>query len=160
MNGLIDKQEAIKALGERPLLWTGGDYELGRANQYDADLAALQSTPTVQPSEADLSAHGLAQEIVDILHDKHNVAMTDLIVIDKQAVINAVIKECNSEGAYGYMDAKSIIDLLKRMSETIVRCKDCALWNDGKCDTWSALGVTILTAETGYCNFGDRRDNG
>ena len=44
--------------------------------------------------------------------------------------------------------------------EEIVRCADCALWNDGKCDVWSALGVTILTAETGYCNFGERRDDG
>lgn len=86
--------------------------------------------------------------------------MADLIIINKQEVIDAVIKECNEDGAYGYMDATSIIDLLNRLSESIIRCKDCALWNDGKCDTWSALGITILTAETGYCNFGDRRDDG
>lgn len=137
MNDLINRQEAIKALGERPPLWTGGDYELGRADQYDADLEALKSVSTVQPSEA-----------------------ADLIIINKQEVIDAVIKECNADGAYGYMDAKSIIDLLNRLSESIIRCKYCALWDNGKCNTWSALGVTIMTAETGYCNFGDRRDDG
>ena len=42
----------------------------------------------------------------------------------------------------------------------VVRCKDCSLWSNGKCDVWSNLGVTILTAETGYCNFGERRDDG
>ena len=34
------------------------------------------------------------------------------VVIYKQTAIDAVLKESNADGAYGYMDAKSIVDLL------------------------------------------------
>ena len=43
MRELIDKQQAIDALGERPMVWTEDDYELGQANQYDADKAAIEN---------------------------------------------------------------------------------------------------------------------
>ena len=44
----ISRQAAIDALGERPHLWTGGDYELGCANQYDLDKLAIETVPSVQ----------------------------------------------------------------------------------------------------------------
>lgn len=63
--------------------------------------------------------------------------------------------------AWSGYDAEGVVrQWVSDAPEAIVRCRDCGLWNDGKCDTWSALGVTILTAETGYCNFGERRDDG
>ena len=52
--------------------------------------------------------------------------MSDLI--DRQAAIGAVEKESRVDGAYGYMDTKSIVDLLNDLPATqpeIVRCKDC-----------------------------------
>lgn len=48
MDDLIYRQAAIDALGERPMIWTGGDYELGLANQYDADVLALETVPAAQ----------------------------------------------------------------------------------------------------------------
>ena len=36
--------------------------------------------------------------------------MKDLI--ERQAAIDAALKESNADGAYGYMDTKSIVDLL------------------------------------------------
>lgn len=74
-------------------------------------------------------------------------------LMDEEELEKALRYDRNQYAA-GFIDGRAARDA------EIVRCKDCALWNDGKCDTWSALGVTVLTAETGYCNFGERRDDG
>ena len=50
----IERQAAIDALGERPMVWAESDYELGARNQYDADVLALETVPPAQP---DLSAY-------------------------------------------------------------------------------------------------------
>lgn len=47
MSKLIDKEEAIEALGARPISWTDSDYEIGRQNQYDEDMAAIVSVPSI-----------------------------------------------------------------------------------------------------------------
>ena len=47
----ISRQAAIEALGERPLLWTGGDYELGCVNQYDLDKLAIETVSSAQPED-------------------------------------------------------------------------------------------------------------
>ena len=49
MSDLIDRREAIDALGERPMVWVGSDYGLGARNQYDADVLALETIPSAQP---------------------------------------------------------------------------------------------------------------
>ena len=48
---LISRQAAIEALGERPMVWVGSDYELGARNQYDADVLALETVPSAQPEQ-------------------------------------------------------------------------------------------------------------
>lgn len=48
MRDLIERQAAIDALGERPLTWIGGDYELGSVNQYDTDRLAIETVPSAQ----------------------------------------------------------------------------------------------------------------
>lgn len=49
MADLIDRQAAIDALGERPMVWVESDYELGARNQYDADVLAIETVPSAQP---------------------------------------------------------------------------------------------------------------
>ena len=52
--------------------------------------------------------------------------------ISRQAAIEAVEKESQVDGAYGYMDTKSIVDLLNDLPSAqpeIIRCKDCT-WFD------------------------------
>ena len=51
MDDLISRQAAIEALGERPMVWVGSDYELGARNQYDADVLALETVPSAQPEQ-------------------------------------------------------------------------------------------------------------
>lgn len=57
MSDLISRQAAIDALGERPMVWVGSDYELGARNQYDADVLALETVPSAQPT-AEPDRHG------------------------------------------------------------------------------------------------------
>ena len=49
VNDTISRQAVIAALGERPMIWTGSDYELGARNQYDADVLAIETVPSAQP---------------------------------------------------------------------------------------------------------------
>ena len=46
---LISRQDAIDALGEKPLAWTEGEYELGLQQQWEADVNALKALPSAQP---------------------------------------------------------------------------------------------------------------
>ncbi len=50
MRDLIDKQEAIDALGEEPEVWMENDeYARGLKNQWRYDVNALKAVPSVQP---------------------------------------------------------------------------------------------------------------
>ena len=49
MSDLISRQAAIDALGEKPLVWTEGEYELGLQNQWQSDVDALNGLPSAQP---------------------------------------------------------------------------------------------------------------
>ena len=51
MDDLISRQAAIDALGERPMVLTGGDYELGKQEQYVRDLLAIENVPSAQPEK-------------------------------------------------------------------------------------------------------------
>ena len=48
---LISRQATIDALGERPKIFVGGDYELGSANQYDIDRLAIETVPSADAVE-------------------------------------------------------------------------------------------------------------
>lgn len=48
---LISRQAAIDALGEKPLAWTEGEYELGLQNQWQSDVDALNELPPAQPEQ-------------------------------------------------------------------------------------------------------------
>ena len=47
---------------------------------------------------------------------------------------NALIKEANAEGAYGYVDAKQIADAPTIDAVEVLRCRECKYWcdEDGK----------------------------
>ena len=46
MTDLISREEAVKALGERPMVWGDvNEYELGRQNQFDEDYTAIMNVP-------------------------------------------------------------------------------------------------------------------
>ena len=49
MKDLIDRQMAIDALGERPMVWTDSDYEIAQRNQWNRDKLAIETVPSAQP---------------------------------------------------------------------------------------------------------------
>ena len=45
----ISRQAAIDALGEKPLAWTDGEYELALQQQWESDVDAIKAVPSAQP---------------------------------------------------------------------------------------------------------------
>lgn len=45
-SNLISRQAAIDVLGDKPLAWTEGEYELGLQNQWQSDVDALKALPS------------------------------------------------------------------------------------------------------------------
>ena len=87
--------------------------------------------------------------------------MKDLI--ERQAAIDAALKESNADGAYGYMDTESIVNLLNDLPSAqpeIIRCKDCEYGEQDDIGRWfcSSLGCQIGSDDgSGYCADADRR---
>ena len=51
MSDLISRQAAIDALGERPAVWAGSDYEIAERNQWDSDKLAIETVPSADVRE-------------------------------------------------------------------------------------------------------------
>lgn len=45
----ISRQAAIKAIGEKPVAWSKGEYEQGLQNQWGYDVSAIKQLPPAQP---------------------------------------------------------------------------------------------------------------
>ena len=65
MDDLISRQAAINALGDKPLAWTEGEYELGLQNQWQSDVDALKELPSAQPEQ-------IARDIATIIENEHD----------------------------------------------------------------------------------------
>ena len=91
--------------------------------------------------------------------------MRKLIYLD--TAIDAIIKESNTDGAYGYMDTKSIVDLLNDQPSAqpeIVRCKDCKYWRKHKYVKETKKYIpfcgfnAIYTKSDDFCSRAERRE--
>ena len=84
-------------------------------------------------------------------------------LIDLDTAIDAVVKESQVDGAYGYMDTKSIVDLLNDLPSAqpeIVRCKDCkhraSYW--GNCRLLEEkYHQSVLVDGNSFCSMAERR---
>lgn len=82
-------------------------------------------------------------------------------LIDADALMN----EANSDGAYGYVDAKQIADAPTIGAVEIVRCKDCKHYKPQKKSAhWENRAnycnriVTIKVQPYDFCSHGERKD--
>ena len=76
---------------------------------------------------------------------------------------NALIKEANAEGAYGYVDAKQIADAPTIDAVKVVRCKNCIRrYDTDECPMCFLSGRRYYesTRDDGFCDRGERKDNG
>ena len=72
---------------------------------------------------------------------------------------DALMDEANSDGAYGYVDAKQISDAPTVDAVPVVRCKDCKYHEDeeiGMVYCPNALGGWV--AENWFCAEGERKE--
>ena len=71
---------------------------------------------------------------------------------------NALIKEANADGAYGYVDAKQIADAPTVDAVEVVRCKDCRHMEKSQygryCQIW---GMYNGHGDDGFCCYGERK---
>ena len=94
--------------------------------------------------------------------------MRKLIYLD--TAIDAVLKESNMDDAYGYMDTKSIVDLLNNLPSAqpeIVRCKDCkhygcvlysaTQFEYGECFGHEESHYTFEVKPDDFCSRAERR---
>lgn len=72
---------------------------------------------------------------------------------------DALIKEANADGAYGYVDAKQIADAPTVDAVPVVRCKDCKWLYDEMGDYCcrSHRGL-VRICENSFCSYGERKD--
>ena len=68
MDDLISRQAAIEALGEKPLAWTEGEYELGLQNQWQSDVDALNGLTSAQP-QTEWNNHTVACLLAELFGD-------------------------------------------------------------------------------------------
>ena len=68
MNELIYKVDAINALGEKPLAWTEGEYELGLQNQWKSDVESIEEILPVSTSRHNEFVKGL-DGMFDTIYD-------------------------------------------------------------------------------------------
>lgn len=76
---------------------------------------------------------------------------------------NTLIKEACAEGAYGYVDAKQIADAPTVDAVEVVRCKDCIRrYDTDECPMCflSEGQYYEFTRDDGFCDRGERKDNG
>ena len=76
---------------------------------------------------------------------------------------DALIKEANEEGAYGYVDAKQIADALTIDAVEVTHCRNCigrSTWyNDAEygCAVCGMSGM-YPKSEDSFCSYGIRKD--
>ena len=78
---------------------------------------------------------------------------------------DALMDEANSDGAYGYVDAKQIDEAPTVDAVKIVRCKDCKHYKPQKKSAhWENRAnycnriVTIKVQPDDFCSYGERKE--
>lgn len=72
---------------------------------------------------------------------------------------NALIKEANKEGAYGYVDALQIANAPTVDAVEVVRCKDCKHITFSDC--YGECGATRMgiVGPDYFCSYGERKND-
>lgn len=77
---------------------------------------------------------------------------------------NALIKEANAEGAYGYVDAKQIADAPTVDAVPVVRCENCRKRHTWECamhyESEDGKEQYGWENDNDFCSWGERKDGG
>ena len=76
---------------------------------------------------------------------------------------NALIKEANVEGTYGYVDIKQIADAPTIDAIPVVRCRECKHWHKETlfCDytLYGEAQEHVNWYADDFCSYGERKDS-
>ena len=92
--------------------------------------------------------------------EKGNAMVNEKRLIDA----NVLIKEANTEGAYGYVDAKQIADAPTIDAVEVTRCRDCigrSTWYNDAEYGYAICGMSGMhpKSEDGFCSYGLRKED-
>lgn len=75
---------------------------------------------------------------------------------------DALIKEANEDGAYGYVDAFQIANTPTVDAVPVVRCKDCKHCDPENyhCDHAMSTAAPLRRKPEDFCSYGERRGGG
>lgn len=139
MSDLIDRQDAIDALGDEPEVWTGKDeYAQGLNNQWHYDRNAILSCPSAEPDVPDTNVGDC---------------------ISRQAVLDLI----NADWKYEGLEIK--INNLPS-AQPVIRCKDCRYYKtyqyvNGRPKFLPKCGFNdIYVTEEDFCSRAERRQDG
>ena len=73
---------------------------------------------------------------------------------------NALIKEANADGAYGYVDAKQIADAPTMDAVEVVRCRECKHCDPEThhCDHHMGTVAPLRRKPDDFCSYGERKE--
>ena len=73
---------------------------------------------------------------------------------------DALIKEANADGAYGYVDEKQIADAPTVDAVEVVRCMDCKHCDPENyhCDHPMGTAAPLKRKPDDFCSYGERKD--
>ena len=74
---------------------------------------------------------------------------------------DALIDEANSDGAYGYVDAKQISEAPTIDAVPVVRCWDCNHCDpeNHHCDHPMSTAAPLSRKPDDFCSYGERKDD-
>lgn len=124
MSDLIDRQAAIDALGEEPLVWYDGEDEIAEREQWRRDVNAIKALPSAQPytesqceSAKDLISR---QAALDALNQDPTNGMDYVRILNNlpSAQPEPAQEALDSAYAHGYTNAEAHYqELLKQQPE-------------------------------------------
>ena len=72
---------------------------------------------------------------------------------------DALMEKANSDGAYGYVDAKQTSEAPAVDAVPVVRCRECKWWQEdddvGHCD--NPDGLDNYAKPEDFCSYGERK---
>ena len=83
---------------------------------------------------------------------------------------DALMDEANSDGAYGYVDAKQISEAPTIDAVPVVRCRECKHWKPSGSKAGNSFSdmeyiggcefTNYCRRESDFCSYGERRKDG
>ena len=170
MSDLIDRQAALDALGERPVVWSDNDdYTLGERNQYDMDRLAIETVPSAQPECEDTVYRKAVQMLLAyfVPEERYAEAVDGLRglpsaqpeqsseIQDILEYLDTVLHPIISPDHWNvYSELHDMISMLPSAQPEIIHCKDCKFFSHGYCRFHDAKFVR----PDGYCYWGEQKE--